>query len=733
MTNTVDKNAPETFLPDITVRDPLGRYWLRQVTLQLRRELCWAWHERGLRPGDHPGLLPPFADRTSVSLDMARFRDDKAEFFKSDPTAQYLSEQIDGEPPPADDPDRGTISWVAQELQLDPVSLFVLALGLLPTVDSATASVLASCSNDPSKLLPTLALVQSLWTRPDEVIPLSDPLHSLNRFGLIQFRDRSGQFSSTISWESQYTVSSLVAGLLLYPSRQLPNFLSRLPSESGHFAENEFSPETVAAASVIGHHGFMVVPIQGTKGSPYDEIAVGLSQADGRDVVAFRGPLSALEDRSFLVNLGTSCWLQGVDIFFGPSESSLLCGDKHSINTYLMSLSTLPIRAYVSITDRQQVEHIAQDTVSPAVGIPGLTYHERVSHWKRVLGPYSDGLKESIEECARRIRFEKKTIDKIGGRLARSSEPVGNEGFIRACRAEVELDLAGLAQKVPPRFANEELILPHKQQVQFNEIIRAMKSLTRVHYKWGTAEVWNESGISVLFAGPSGTGKTMAAEVLALKLDLPIYRIDLSQVVSKYIGETEKNLKKLFDAADIADVILFFDEADALFGKRTEVRDSHDRYANLEISYLLERMERFKGLAILATNRRKDLDQAFLRRLRYIVEFPLPNVPERKRIWNQAIPNKVDRSDIDVDFLARQFPLSGGNIRSVVFNACLQAADGSVSVADQHAGRLEMAHVVSAVKREYDKMDRTVSLEQFGRYASVVKEMEYADGKKNRD
>ena len=156
----------------------------------------------------------------------------------------------------------------------------------------------------------------------------------------------------------------------------------------------------------------------------------------------------------------------------------------------------------------------------------------------------------------------------------------------------------------------------------------------------------------------------MAAEAIAAELALPLYRIDLSQVVNKYIGETEKNLRRLFDAADAADVILFFDEADALFGKRTEVKDAHDRYANLEVSYLLERMERFKGLAILATNRKKDLDEAFLRRLRFVVEFPLPGVAERLRIWRSVIPPGVDASALDFEFLAQRFPLAGGHIRA---------------------------------------------------------------------
>ena len=218
----------------------------------------------------------------------------------------------------------------------------------------------------------------------------------------------------------------------------------------------------------------------------------------------------------------------------------------------------------------------------------------------------------------------------------------------------------------------------------------------------------------MLFAGPPGTGKTMAAEAIASELALPLYRIDLSQVVNKYIGETEKNLRRLFDAADSADVVLFFDEADALFGKRTEVKDAHDRYANLEISYLLERMERFKGLAILATNRKKDLDDAFLRRLRFAVEFPMPGAEERLRIWRGVIPEGVDASDVDFDFLAQRFALAGGHIRGIVFQACLQSA----SVGAER--RLTMAAVVRAVQRELDKLERATSLEQFGPYAALV-------------
>jgi SpoVK/Ycf46/Vps4 family AAA+-type ATPase len=355
----------------------------------------------------------------------------------------------------------------------------------------------------------------------------------------------------------------------------------------------------------------------------------------------------------------------------------------------------------------------------PGIPVPEFSFHERTALWKRLLGARAKGLDAAVNECSRRFRYEKESIYKIGESINALPGTITAEDFVAACRAHLESDLGDLAQKVTPRFNEETLILPHKQHVQFREVARAMKSLTEVHYNWGTARAWNESGISVLFAGSPGTGKTMAAEVLARELDLPIYRIDLSQVVNKYIGETEKNLKRLFDAADISDMILFFDEADSLFGRRTEVKDAHDRYANLEISYLLERMERFKGMAILATNRKKDLDEAFLRRLRYIVEFPFPEIEERKRIWRQVIPGAVDYSGVDINFLARKFQLTGGHIRSAVLNACLQCAAGAGA-----AKVLNMEQMIIAVKREYDKMERSVGPEYFGPYAGLIEKIE---------
>jgi SpoVK/Ycf46/Vps4 family AAA+-type ATPase len=222
-------------------------------------------------------------------------------------------------------------------------------------------------------------------------------------------------------------------------------------------------------------------------------------------------------------------------------------------------------------------------------------------------------------------------------------------------------------------------------------------------------------GKSALFAGPSGTGKTMAAEVLANELHVDLFKIDLAAVVSKYIGETEKNLSRIFDEARRSQSILFFDEAEALLGKRSEVKDAHDRYANIEIAYLLQKMEEYEGITILATNLRQNIDDAFVRRLRFIVEFPFPEEGFRAQIWKKIWPERAPLdSDVDLAYVARQFELSGGNIRNVALAAAFLArAEGS---------SIGMGHLLRAIQREMQKLGRICTPEDFGRFAGLVKE-----------
>jgi SpoVK/Ycf46/Vps4 family AAA+-type ATPase len=218
-------------------------------------------------------------------------------------------------------------------------------------------------------------------------------------------------------------------------------------------------------------------------------------------------------------------------------------------------------------------------------------------------------------------------------------------------------------------------------------------------------------GVTALFAGPSGTGKTMAAEIVAGRLGLDLYRVDLSAVVSRYIGETEKNLRRLFDAAESGAAVLLFDEADALFGKRTEVKDAHDRYANVEVNYLLQRMEQYAGIAVLTTNRKGDLDEAFLRRLRVVLTFPLPDLARRRRIWERMLANDAPRGALDLDVLAR-LEITGGSIRNIVLAAAFLAAETG--------DPLSMTHLMGAARREYGKLDRGVTPSEFGAWSAVA-------------
>jgi len=221
-------------------------------------------------------------------------------------------------------------------------------------------------------------------------------------------------------------------------------------------------------------------------------------------------------------------------------------------------------------------------------------------------------------------------------------------------------------------------------------------------------------GLNVLFAGPSGTGKTMAAEIIANELDLDLYKIDLSAIVSKYIGETEKNLDRVFREGHTANAILFFDEADALFGKRSEVRDSHDRYANIEIAYLLQKMEEYDGVVILATNLRKNMDEAFARRMHFSVEFPIPEEPDRRRIWQGMFPTEapLDKG-VDLKFLANQFKFTGGNIKNIALGAAFLAAEQGCPIT--------MENLIWSTKREYQKMGKLCTEGDFGQYFELVK------------
>lgn len=270
-----------------------------------------------------------------------------------------------------------------------------------------------------------------------------------------------------------------------------------------------------------------------------------------------------------------------------------------------------------------------------------------------------------------------------------------------ACRRYARASLGELCQRIEPEATWADLILPAPQLAILQDIAGQVRHQFKVYEQWGFARASRRGlGVSALFAGPSGTGKTLAAEVLASELQLDLYRIDLSQLVSKYIGETEKNLRRVFDAAEECGAVLLFDEADALFGKRSEVKDSHDRYANIEVSYLLQRMEAYRGLAILTSNLKSSLDSAFLRRIRFVVQFPFPSPEEREGLWRLALRSKAPSEGLDLGKLA-QLNVAGGNIRTIALNAAFLAANAGEP--------LRMKHLLHAARAEYQKLEKLIA------------------------
>ena len=361
------------------------------------------------------------------------------------------------------------------------------------------------------------------------------------------------------------------------------------------------------------------------------------------------------------------------------------------------------------VASRERRRERQQTFVTFDVGKP--TPGEQRAIWHSVLRDQAASLNGKVEALISQFSLSAQAIQIAGfetlARCATDDDPdnskadeIGRELW-EACRVQARPRMESLAQKIEPAATWRDLVLPESQRMILQDIAAHVRQRSRVYDVWGfRAKGARGLGISALFAGSSGTGKTMAAEVLADELRLDLYRIDLSQVVSKYIGETEKNLRRVFDSAEEGGSILLFDEADALFGKRSEVKDSHDRYANIEVSYLLQRMEIYRGLAILTTNMKNALDTAFLRRIRFIVQFPFPDVAHRAEIWRRIFPPETPTEGLDVEKLAR-LNVAGGNIRNIALNAAFLAADADEPV--------RMSHLLRAAQSEFMKMEKPLS------------------------
>jgi AAA+ superfamily predicted ATPase len=392
---------------------------------------------------------------------------------------------------------------------------------------------------------------------------------------------------------------------------------------------------------------------------------------------------AAISDCALLVECGTGHDATGTrrDAMFGR----LL----HDVNSGLIVSTTRAVTCG------------SRATLTIDVGRP--TSDEQLAAWHHSLGSAGSRLNGQLDAVVAEFDFDIAAIERAGAEVVHRARQGSDlaEATWRACRVQSRADIEGLARRIVPSARWNDLVLPESQRQTLRQIAVHVRRRATVYSTWGFgARASRGLGLSALFCGPTGTGKTMAGEVLANELGLDLYHIDLSQVVSKYIGETEKNLGRVFDAAERGGGILLFDEADALFGKRSEVKDSHDRYANVEISYLLQRMEAYRGLAILTTNMKAALDPAFMRRIRFVVHFPFPEAAERAEIWRRVFPPETPTRALDCAKLAR-LAVAGGNIRAIAMNAAFLAADAGEPVG--------MAHLLRAAQTECMKLERPLA------------------------
>ena len=286
--------------------------------------------------------------------------------------------------------------------------------------------------------------------------------------------------------------------------------------------------------------------------------------------------------------------------------------------------------------------------------------------------------------------------------------------LLAGCRLESSRNIINFSRKITPKRVWQDLVLPKDILTQLQELCHQVRYRTKIYSDWGFEQRLSlGKGTIALFTGDSGTGKTLSTEILAKELGLDLYQVDLSQVVSKYIGETEKNLSRVFDDAQVSNAILLFDEADALFGKRSDIKDAHDRYANIEVNYLLQRVENYEGIIILTSNLNKNIDSAFLRRLHFSIEFPFPDENHRLQIWQRMFPTQAPlAADIDFEFLARKFKIAGGHIKNVAISAAFRAAEANSTI--------HMEHIILSVKREYRKLGKVCERSEFESYYDLV-------------
>jgi SpoVK/Ycf46/Vps4 family AAA+-type ATPase len=635
---------------------------------------------------------------------------------------------------------------LAKLFSLDPFEIDVLLIGLAPELDLKYEKIYSYLQNDVTKKQPGVDLVLNLLCPTIEAKIKAreyfSPAAPLSKNYLIHLAGKDEKESP----EGQQSLLSTPIKV----DKRIINFLlgfdgldSRIQDYSYLIKEKKsfealILPEYLKSSlkDSVNWHTQNKIPLRflfkGPYGSGKKTAAEAVSREAGTDLLIVDSKVllenNSPEIASFVLReallQNSALYLEDFDTLLADKEAKI------SLKNLLLNLKNLPKGVFLAGNGcSEQNEGLKENLMNGLINdgflpfsFPNPPYLLRKKLWEACLeGNHILADDIDLKELASKFRFtggQIKDAINTAREIAKAKNPeapvLSAETLYEGCKARSNQRLSNLAIKINLHYRWEDIVLPKDTLEQLREICGFIKYRGTVYSDWGFEKKLSlGKGLNVLFSGPSGTGKTMAAELLAREIQLDLYKIDLSSVVSKYIGETEKNLDKIFKEAETSNAILFFDEADALFGKRSEVKDAHDRYANIETAYLLQKMEEHEGTVILASNFRKNMDDAFLRRLHFTVEFPLPDEKSRELIWKHTFPAETPLGDeVDFTFLSK-FKLTGGNIKNVALSASFLAAGSSDKVG--------MEHIIRATKREYQKIGKLFTEADFGEYSRFLK------------
>lgn len=567
----------------------------------------------------------------------------------------------------------------------------VVVLCAAVELDSETKALIAEAHGNPNNIYPTFEL--ALACLPNGHWSALSPASPLRQFRLLEINSNTVASITTCSLHISERVLHYLTGVF-YLEPQLRGIVKPVQESDMLVESHERVIRRILAICQDAKGKMPLIQLCGQ--DEVSKLSIGQSALAKIGLGVWLLPAELIppkpDEAAALIQLWTrEAALLGAGLYISAEDA-----EQATQKTIIRFAEDIPGPVFLGTRDRWQI--LANNAVFLEVNKPLLTEQRQL--WQTNIKGENSSLDATVSALVGQFNLNTSAI-KAAAQNATLLEKEGvslQDALWQSACVVSRPRISELAQQITPKATLDCLVLPKREKQLLKEIAVHVAQRHRVYGDWGFQNFSSRGlGITVLFSGSSGTGKTMAAEVIANQLGLDLFRIDLSAVVSKYIGETEKNLHKLFDAAEDGGIILFFDEADALFGKRTEVKDSHDRYANIEINYLLQRMESYRGLAILATNMREALDQAFVRRVKFIVNFPFPDEKSREEIWKGIFPKETPTEGLDFERLAK-LNVAGGTIRNIaLFSAFLAANEG---------GAINMRHLKRAAQVEYGKLDR---------------------------